>query len=100
MAMLLQIWFHLIVHSKGVIQQLRGLNFTQLYSLPSLEWTIVDILHDTYPNTYTVNNYMQVTGIGTGENFAFFIYRHFVEILYASAVDFKCITIKTYGSCL
>ena len=52
MAMLLQIWFHLIVHSKGVIQQLRGLNFTQLYSLPSLEWTIVDISHDTY----TVNN--------------------------------------------
>ena len=37
------------MHSKGVIQQLRGLNFTQLYSLPSLEWTIVDILHDTYP---------------------------------------------------
>ena len=30
---------------------------------------------------YTVNNYMQVTGIATGENFAFFIYRHFVEIL-------------------
>ena len=27
------------------------------------------------------NNYMQVTGIATGENFAFFIYRHFVEIL-------------------
>ena len=34
-----------------------------------------------YVNTYTVNNYMQVTGIATGENFAFFIYRHFVEIL-------------------
>ena len=30
---------------------------------------------------YTVNNYRQVTGIATGENFAFFIYRHFVEIL-------------------
>ena len=30
---------------------------------------------------YTVNNYMQVTGMVTGENFAFFIYRHFVEIL-------------------
>ena len=30
---------------------------------------------------YTVNNYMQVTGIATGENFAFFIYRHFVETL-------------------
>ena len=29
----------------------------------------------------TVNNYMQVTGIATGENFVFFIYRHFVEIL-------------------
>ena len=29
----------------------------------------------------TVNNYMQVTGIATGENFAFFIYRHFVETL-------------------
>ena len=29
---------------------------------------------------FTVNNYMQVTGIATGENFAFFIYRHFVEI--------------------
>ena len=28
----------------------------------------------------TVNNYMQVTGIATGENFAFFIYRHSVEI--------------------
>ena len=24
---------------------------------------------------YTVNNYMQVTGMATGENFAFFIYR-------------------------
>ena len=53
MAMLLQIWFHLIVHSKGVIQQLRGLNFTQLYSLPSLEWTIVDILPNTYPSSLT-----------------------------------------------
>ena len=31
--------------------------------------------------TYTVNNYRQVTGMVTGENFAFFIYRHFVEIL-------------------
>ena len=30
---------------------------------------------------YTVNNYKQVTGMVTGENFAFFIYRHFVEIL-------------------
>jgi hypothetical protein len=30
---------------------------------------------------YTVNNYMQVTGIATSENFAFFIYRRFVEIL-------------------
>ena len=30
---------------------------------------------------YTVNNYMQVTGMATGENFAFFIYRNFVEIL-------------------
>ena len=30
---------------------------------------------------YTVNNYRQVTGMTTGENFAFFIYRHFVEIL-------------------
>ena len=29
----------------------------------------------------TVNNYMQVTGMTTGENFAFFIYWHFVEIL-------------------
>ena len=29
----------------------------------------------------TVNNYMQVTGIATGENFAFFIYSHFAEIL-------------------
>ena len=29
----------------------------------------------------TVNNYMQVTGIATGENFAFFIYRQFVETL-------------------
>ena len=29
----------------------------------------------------TVNKYMQVTGMATGENFAFFIYRHFVEIL-------------------
>ena len=32
-------------------------------------------------DSHTVNNYMQVTGIATGENFAFFIYRHFVEIL-------------------
>ena len=32
-------------------------------------------------SSYTVNNYMQVTGTATGENFAFFIYRHFVEIL-------------------
>jgi hypothetical protein len=31
--------------------------------------------------TTTVNNYRQVTGVVTGENFAFFIYRHFVEIL-------------------
>ena len=30
---------------------------------------------------FTVNNYRQVTGMVTGENFAFFIYRHFVEIL-------------------
>ena len=30
---------------------------------------------------YTVNNYMQVTGMVTGGNFAFFIYMHFVEIL-------------------
>ena len=30
---------------------------------------------------FTVNNYMQVTGMATGENFAFFIYWHFVEIL-------------------
>ena len=29
----------------------------------------------------TVNNYRHVTGMVTGENFAFFIYRHFVEIL-------------------
>ena len=48
----------------------------------------------------TVNNYMQVTGIATGENLAFFIYGHFVETLWASAVDFKCITIKTYSTCL
>ena len=30
---------------------------------------------------YTVNNYRQVTGMVTGENFALFIYRHIVEIL-------------------
>ena len=36
---------------------------------------------ENYLYMYTVNNYMQVTGIATGENFAFFIYRHFVEIL-------------------
>ena len=30
---------------------------------------------------HTVNNYRQVTGMVTGENFAFFIYRHFVEII-------------------
>ena len=29
----------------------------------------------------TVNSNRQVTGMVTGENFAFFIYRHFVEIL-------------------
>ena len=34
-----------------------------------------------YNMMYTVNNYRQVTGMVTGENFAFFIYRHFVEIL-------------------
>ena len=27
-----------------------------------------------FMNKYTVNNYRQVTGIATGENFAFFIY--------------------------
>jgi len=30
--------------------------------------------------THTVNDYMQVTGIATGENPASPIYRHFVEI--------------------
>ena len=35
----------------------------------------------SYGNRYTVNNYRQVTGMNTGGNFAFFIYRHFVEIL-------------------
>ena len=34
-----------------------------------------------YSYNCTVNNYRQVTGMVTGENFAFFIYRHFVEIL-------------------
>ena len=38
-------------------------------------------IKDSDTKTYTVNNYMQVTGIATGENFAFFIYRHFVETL-------------------
>ena len=35
----------------------------------------------TWALKYTVNNYRQVTGMVTGENFAFFIYRQFVEIL-------------------
>ena len=43
---------------------------------------IYNCLMDMYFGTrYTVNNYRQVTGMVTGENFAFFIYRHFVEIL-------------------
>ena len=33
----------------GVFQQLRGPNFTHFDHLPLLEWTIVDILHKTYP---------------------------------------------------
>ena len=48
---------------------------------------------------YTVNIYMQVTGMATGENFAFFIYRHFVEILEASAVGFNGNTFKIYSTC-
>ena len=48
----------------------------------------------------TVNNYMQVTGMATGENFAFFIYRHFVKILWASAVGFNGNTFKIYSTCL
>ena len=49
---------------------------------------------------YTVNNYRQVTGMVTGKNFAFFIFRHFVEILKASAVDFNGNTFKIYSTCL
>ena len=48
----------------------------------SLDFSEIKFLRFTL---YTVNNYMQVTGIATGENFAFFIYRNFVEILWASA---------------
>ena len=33
----------------GVIQQLRGPNFTQFKPNPLLEWTIAVILSDTYP---------------------------------------------------
>ena len=43
---------------------------------------------------------MQVTGMATGENFAFFIYRHFVKILWASAVGFNGNTFKIYSTCL
>ena len=43
---------------------------------------------------------MQVTGMVTGEKFAFFIYRYFVEILKASAVGFDGNTFKIYSTCL
>ena len=43
---------------------------------------------------------MQVAGMVTGENFAFFIYRHFVEILWASTVGFNDNTFKIYGTYL
>ena len=53
--------------------------------LPSLSGAEIKYtVHVALPKrliSYTVNNYMQVTGMVTGENFAFFIYRHFVEIL-------------------
>ena len=32
-----------------VIQKLRGPNFTQLWPPTPIDWTIVDILHPTYP---------------------------------------------------
>ena len=48
----------------------------------------MNLLQMSWVITYTANDYMQVTGMATGENFAFFIYRHFVEILQASAVGF------------
>ena len=43
--------------------------------------TGLKLMHFRPTISYTVNNYRQVTGMVTGENFAFFIYRHFVEIL-------------------
>ena len=48
------------------------------YQFITLEF---ELQSDYFREHYTVNNYRQVTGMVTGENFAFFIYRHFVEIL-------------------
>ena len=45
------------------------------------QWKTILLVTLSKKLIYTVNNYMQVTGIATGENFAFFIYRHFVEFL-------------------
>ena len=63
----------------------------------SLDFSEIKFLRFTL---YTVNNYMQVTGMDTGENFAFFIYRHIVKILWASAVGFNGNTFKIYSTCL
>ena len=48
---------------------------------PRLTQILGPALPEICISIFTVNNYMQVTGITTGENFAFLIYRHFVEIL-------------------
>ena len=45
---------------------------------PPQKYCILDVMKRLIN---TVNNYRQVTGMVTGENFAFFIYRHFVETL-------------------
>ena len=43
-------------------------------------------MRDVRDKKQTVNNYSQVTGTDTGENFAFFIYKHCPEITLASAL--------------
>ena len=55
--------------------------FLQFFKYPNERVYLGDLKSVVKRKNYTVNNYMQVTGMVTGENFAFFIYRHFVEIL-------------------
>ena len=53
------------------------LNWTRLAVV--VIWEITNDFLD-FDVIYIVNNYMRVTGISTGENFVFFIYRHCPEI--------------------